>query len=302
MGNEIKCYAYDEDNGGLQSLKEFLDGHYNDPDSVRMIDGKPKVQNTEYYKDICGFLSFREENFIKEKNFIKSEPYTYVSDGGLIEVKKENEHQFYLKTDQFGFCIPFQNKGIYDSYLGNTDNKDRIEFVKDCIAMTRSIGGSFLWALEEDGDRINLNPTVNYQRGDLRKQQDRVDLTLWLIKNNYKGGRIKSLGKPKISEWLKHFGSFETYVDFFGFNGFVNDNYIPWSIVNSDFENNKKEEIKDPSEERKAFLGLKSPDDIKQVLNNVCLLIHERSEKIEDYVNKQKTKDSKIAITTRLHL
>ena len=296
-----KCYGFkdlkkaNEEDGVRKFYLELA--KYRDPDSMKSEGKGAVVLNEAYYRDICEFLNFRES----ELDIIpKDERYEYKQEegeykqeeGGLIEVKRKDEHQFYLKSDQFGFRIPSQNGGIYDRFLEYCKNETAISFVRECIRDTRSIGGSFLWALEEDNGIINLNPCINLTRARLSNQQDRVDLTLWLLKSHYddKSINIKSLNKCNIKKWLDHFKNFNNYIKYFMFDDFVNNDGIPWSIVKSDFENDKMECIEEPKDERKEFKKLNSADDIKRVLNNVSLLAHKRSERIECYVTQEKAK------------
>lgn len=288
-----KCYGFkdlekaNEEDGVREFYLELA--KYRDPDSMKSEGKGAVVLNEAYYRDICEFLNFRES----ELDIIpKDGRYEYKQGkGGSIEVKINDEHQFYLKSDQFGFRIPSQNGGIYDRFLEYCQNDTAISFVRECIRDTRSIGGSFLWALEEDNGRINLNPCINLTRAAPSHQQDRVDLTLWLLKSNYDKS-LDSLNKCNIKKWLDHFKNFNNYITYFMFDDFVT-NYgipwrIPWSIVKSDFKNGKKICIKEPNDERTKFNDLNSADDIKRVLMNVRLLALKRSYRIECYVKKCK--------------
>ena len=214
---------------------------YMDPDSIY-------TNCTALYRDITKFLNIKEkelEGKLKERFVYVYEPL----ESPYIQVKMDQADDilFYLKTDQFGFSAPSKEKSHpYDSYvLIDEDRKKRcirIHKVAKWIFDSRSLGGCFVWPLDE---RPNKTLDVDYNRlrgGSIKGGnyiQDRVDLTLLEIKYIIERGDLEQsfydkliLGnqfkiKTNMKTWLKHFnGKFKNYVEFFCFDDFVDGNEI----------------------------------------------------------------------------
>lgn len=284
---------------------------YQDPDS--------KMTNSEeFYKTLKTFLKAQEKSFQEKKlltgNFvytfdILSHPYIKVE-----EVDKDGNHQplFYLKSDQFGFSAPSQEKNHpYDSYIEKSENKNNaITNVAKWIYESRTIGGSFLWPLEVNSDEKPIdNPPYNIARGGSCKRgtyiEDRVDLTLLEIKTVLEGAKEKCIlanyiNKNKnLERWLNHFkveksseSPFTTYVDFFCFNAFVIEDkqegrkeYKIRNIITSDFYKTIKGVYG-----KKDIYNKKKPleiDKMEKMLNTVNCLIKERTEDMENILKTE---------------
>lgn len=225
---------------------------------------------------------------------------------------------FYLKSDQFGFSRPStEHKHPYDSYLEKTlkeaENKEadikekEINDAKNNVAKwlyeTRGLGGSFLWPMEQKTcGGWDSNPKYNTERGGTKFRkggsyiEDRVDLTLLEIKQvmDYIGfnhpeleGNILwncCLPETNMIKWLRHFMNFETYVEFFKFNDFVGEKFIPYDITT------KTKTYVSGKRSRTIWTGEDKDDMDKEQLgnmfNNVAKRIKKRSKEMEDIVNE----------------
>ncbi|WP_455268049.1 DUF6994 family protein [Ruminococcus sp.] len=236
-------------------------------------------ENKGFYRDLSNFLNAASWKNKKNLYFKANEaPY------GMITVyykdKKGEEHHFTLHSDQLGFsavpCTYFKQNYPLSRYLEMQKNKsdkdpDAIaEFLANYVYTTRTIGGSFLWP-------ETLWKSYNPGRG-CAKIEDRVDLTLLEIKHYFEYRELDDKKKFKYSgdillryydnldaqTWFGFFDSFEDYVDFFLFNGFVKEinkngkkEYMPINILTGDlnYETNTLKDIKD-EKQLKAMLDL----------------------------------------------
>lgn len=273
---------------------------YRDPDSNCF----------EFYKDLAAFLNEQEKKYIKQEKL-----YHYEAWGkpfGIKVTDNKGKLQFYLKSDQFGFSAPKDNKYPYDSYLQKSSYSETSkENVAKWLYKTRSLGGSFLWPMEPDGKGgYQENPQYNNTRGGTKHSagnpkyyiEDRVDLTLLEIKQvmDYIGsdhpelqGNILwncCLPETNMVRWLKHFKTFETYVKFFKLDIFVDKDYIPFDIVKAN----------EDSIETTIYTGLNRPrsiwkskteemDDVelKDMFNYLSEKIVQRSEAMEEIVRQE---------------
>ena len=86
-------------------------------------------------------------------------------------------------------------------------------------------------------------------------------------------------------KWFKSFKSFDDYVKFFYFYPFVNENGIPYDIVESDFANGNKKIIK-KIDKNNSIYDLNA-NQLEVMFNNINIMIKERSEKIEEIINNK---------------
>jgi hypothetical protein len=225
-------------------------GDYHDPDCSH------SSSLSDYYILLKKFLTVREEHFKKKLNgYFKYEFCSQTPSGIKVYECKNGEKNclFTLRSDLFGFSAPKliwknitnkQSPHPYDVYLKTFkhDDEDKIntaiEKVVNWILYSRSIGGVFLWPIWKCGrnhqNQYNIarggtvcigetNPNYNYYI------QDRVDLTLLEIKHSYDNNYANNYSNDKLykyyidekthmKQWLKHFGNFQTYVEFFMFD------------------------------------------------------------------------------------
>lgn len=210
--------------------------HYSDPDTSYC-----KGRDHSFFCDLVKFLNKQEEEM---KNSLQGSFKYRFTEGKGIEVSGTDREgkKIYLRSDQFGFSAPVNAKSYpYDLYIVKHENKDEaIKQVIEWISMSRTIGGSFLWPspfYDEYNKRRGGKITSNRQY----YIQDRVDLTLWEIKNWYEGNGANDIlkkceeikRKSNLENWLKHFGSFPTYVTYFMFDKFVSSDgsYNPINII-----------------------------------------------------------------------
>ena len=234
---------------------------------------------------------------------------------------------------------------LWNSVKDNKDNKDKTEeekervygVIAECIYHTRTLGGGFLWQI----DAGTQNGIYEYNRSRGQSYiEDRVDLTLLEIKHLFewielgmpKEGaqekdvvdlfhKIKGNGrddglyskiedkkqKEKIAyiEWLRHFGTFKNFIQFFCFDDFVDSKYKTWmplDIMKSKLEWNDESEslrwekvvfLEDPTEYKlegkdcyKKISNKKlSTEELKQMLINVSSLTLARSYRMQKVID-----------------
>lgn len=334
---ELKCYACngkvcrigdDEFNDWVISYKKDfresyisigdeplnVNRHYFDPDTSYV-----KGTDHSFFYDLVTFLTRREEEMkkMKEKfpNNLKGSFEYRFTEGKGIKVsgtysKGEEMQPFYLRSDQFGFSAPVNEKCYpYDLYIKKRKNKDKaIEQVIKWISMSRTIGGSFLWSKSPYDDEGNsFYKRYNMGRGGtitFRNRfyiQDRVDLTLWEIKDWYsKHNREEvilkeqsilercSEEKPDIEQWLLHFGDFKTYATFFMFDEFVSSDglYNPINIITGKLDAPVRgADGENPEPAITKSMNLDSLENMLQTLNNKIV---KRSIEMTKIIDKEK--------------
>lgn len=292
-------------------LKRYFDmkARYKDPDGYT---NKP-----EYYYEYYSLL----KTHAKQINFIQGTE----EDGYPIFI-----NDMKLKSDQFGFSfatISSKKFHPYDAYLLlfndaellKDDENSPLNKVDTWINKTRSVGGSFLWPLEDPKKYPpNQNPPYNFYRGGLVKInisrygsyiQDRVDLTLYEIKEVYdfinnkktkkeiKGNILikYSSEETNMFKFLNIFGTFETFVKIFGFdNNFVRQVDNDWKVVNI-FETKKKDlkspekikyidsiYIKEARNKKHLFTKNTTVEEFENMFDLICTLIEQRREKLKE--------------------
>lgn len=267
---------------------------YCDPDNTYQ-----KGYNHEFFDKLVLFLNERERDCQdKLKGRFR---YEFCEEGCGIKVMEIGENGsetelFYLRSDQFGFSAPSNEKNHpYDLYISKCSDKQKaVNQVIQWIAATRTIGGSFLWPYSfwrqynpRRGGRIHSSRRYNIQ--------DRVDLTLWEIKYRYED-RAKETIMKSVAEgvkdfhldlWLDHFADFKTYIEFFRLQPFVNDAGEPYDILNSTAENKVTSEPQwksDGSNPEPQIRECLSAEKIEEMLTFVSEGIIRRS---EDIINAQ---------------
>ena len=261
-------------------------GPYEDPD---LLYSKNRRINPKFYSDLCDFLNLKEEGG----------KYTYTDNDKYINYKDAVK----LVSDQLGFSAPsLELKHPYDRYLimckSEGKNKDEaINKVVNWVMESRTIGGSFLWPKDVwQGYNRARGGSKNMKGGSYI--EDRVDLTLCEIKHylneegNYEEENIlyNYIEKDAMAKkWIKSFGDFKGYVDYFCFDPFVDKEkgYMPYDIVS-----NKKDCINDESERvyrdrKNNSIFYLSADDLETMFQNVNYMIKERSKMMIEMLNSK---------------
>jgi hypothetical protein len=285
-----------EKNKAWEKLREKKIAYYNiymDPDKKESID---------FYNDLSDFLNaasceHRKDLLFKANGLSKK--------GIMVYRKKDKKEYFTIQSDQLGFSavpwIYFSTKYPLSRYFEMQKNEEAAKFLTDYVLATRTLGGSFLWP-------ESLYKDYNPGRG-RAKIEDRVDLTLLEIKHYFEYRELDDKKKFKYSgdilfsrykfldtqTWFGFFDSFEDYVDFFLFNGFVKEinkngkkEYMPINILTGDpFE-------KDYLNYEKDVLKVLEEDKLKAMLDLVMRKVKTRSEDMEKLIAKyDQTNDTK---------
>ena len=286
-----------EKNKAWEKLREKKIAYYNiymDPDKKESID---------FYNDLSDFLNaasceHRKDLLFKANGLSKK--------GIMVYRKKDKKEYFTIQSDQLGFSavpwIYFSTKYPLSRYFEMQKNEEAAKFLTDYVLATRTLGGSFLWP-------ESLYKDYNPGRG-RAKIEDRVDLTLLEIKHYFEYRELDDKKKFKYSgdilfsrykfldtqTWFGFFDSFEDYVDFFLFNGFVKEinkngkkEYMPINILTGDpFE-------KDYLNYEKDVLKVLEEDKLKAMLDLVMRKVKTRSEDMEKLIAKyDQTNDTKV--------
>lgn len=256
---------------------EECESVYNDPDDVR---------HKEFYEDLTVFLNDRENRL--QKKLKDKWIYEFNLDNDGIKVKdKDNNWIFTIFSDQFGFSAPNNNKDKkypYDIYARiNEYNKKALEKIANYVYYARTLGGSFLWPV--DGGK-----GYNKRRGGKETSkgyyiEDRVDLTLLEIKNcyenNYTNTYLKNYLSNSMQTWFDHFKSYETYIDYFMLDSFVDKNYMPIPLV----DNSKDIDILNGKEwtriiQKRDTKDIKYKQELEKALNKLIKMIKKRTDKM----------------------
>ncbi len=262
---------------------------YVDPDML--TSDKKKRINSLFYSDLCIFLNNQANN----------EKYNYTTEDKYINCEFVNEQEKVIinfVSDQFGFSAPSKEmKHPYGVYLRKCkiegkEKEESINKVINWVMESRTIGGSFIWPNDiwkiynrARGGSINSKGNAKYYI------EDRVDLTLLEIKHyldnqkNVVSDILTLKDNSNGQKWFKSFKSFDEYVKFFYFYPFVNENGIPYDIVESDFANGNKKIIK-KIDKNNSIYDLNA-NQLEVMFNNINIMIKERSEKIEEIINNK---------------
>lgn len=333
--NDLKCYIVKDkiskEDYYYNDLSKWKDAYvqngkgepdysiYNDPDTE-------ESRSYEFYEKLTEFLNIRENSPEYQLEGKYTYKFNYTNPYGIEVREKSNDPRdmnkeiesgpiYYLKSDQFGFSRPSKkHKHPYDSYLEKSSYSETSKVkVAEWLYNTRSLGGSFLWPMEQKTcGGWDSNPKYNTERGGTKFRrggsyiEDRVDLTLLEIKQvmdyirfdhpELEGNILWKCCMPETNmvKWLRHFGDFRTYVEFFKFDKiFVDENnLIPYDITTNKLTTNKLIETKTyigENRPRTIWTGEDKDMDEEQLgnmFNNVAERIKERSKKMEDIVNE----------------
>ena len=290
---------------------------YSDPDGVN----ENNVKNIGFYTNITSFLNNRCKEFT-DKSRLEVENIEFLRPTGIKKDEPEPKnrtivvegHNLYLTSDQFGFSAIKEDitwsplkypYAIYERcYKGDKS------LIGDTIWYTRTIGGSFLWPKVKCVR--NWKSSYNLYRGVDSYIEDRVDLTLYEIKEFYdeysvekdyekikdklseKGSNLLKYSDAEyIYKWLSIFKCFNTYVDFFCFNSFVKEEkdglYYPRDIfTGKSIKENDIKKYRDNKGEKYKFIQKKaSKGDLEDAFNNLMEWTCLRSENIINLGNKQ---------------
>lgn len=248
----------------FKELKNYMERYktgYTDPDGINFnyTTKKYYYSNENYYREYAKVLDYKSEMFDVSFDESYEKP-------GLIFKSKASGKTYYLKSDQFGFSrIGGNYKGElvypYEIYLKKVLEIDEESLpeakkkVEKWLEITRQVGGSFFWPMEEKKPSIfDLNPEYNRKRGNVSYIEDRVDVTLFEIYEIYNSSLLKEYRELKRNilvkscgtvtlEWLSEFNSFEEYVEFFAFEPFVEEKningeikYVPYNLLDSELK------------------------------------------------------------------
>ena len=286
---------------------------YSDPDEVN--NNINYVKNSEFYKALTYFLCSKEKiqescDFVlefKEPTDLEDKSRKKPGDRTITVQKDENDY-LYLTSDQFGFsAISNENQtwsplkypyAIYERcYKGDKS------LIGDTIWYTRTIGGSFLWPKVKCVR--NWQSSYNLYRGVDSYIEDRVDLTLYEIKEFYdeysvekdyekikdklseKGSNLLKYSDAEyIYKWLSIFKNFKTYVDFFCFDDFVNkedDEYYPKDIfTGKSITKDNISEYREKGKSKYKFIQNKATkNDLEKAFINLIIWTKDRSKNME---------------------
>ena len=282
---------------------------YSDPDAV-------SSHNYEFYGEITEFLQDQKQQkkysncFDAGWEFEKPESKKKYPEDRTIALKKsedDDEAYLYLTSDQFGFSAIKEDitwsplkypYAIYERcYKGDKS------LIGDTIWYTRTIGGSFLWPKVKCVR--NWQSSYNLYRGVDSYIEDRVDLTLYEIKEFYdeysvekdyekikdklseKGSNLLKYSDAEyIYKWLSIFKNFKTYVDFFCFDDFVNkedDEYYPKDIfTGKSITKDNISEYREKGKSKYKFIQNKATkNDLEKAFINLIIWTKDRSKNME---------------------
>ena len=278
---------------------------YSDPDEVSIL-------NYEFYGEITKFLKKQQERysicFDYEWKFEKPESEKKYPEDRTIALKKsedDDEAYLYLTSDQFGFSAITKEDRTwsplkYPYAIYERCYKGDKSLIGDTIWYTRTIGGSFLWPKVKC--RRNWQSSYNLYRGVSSYIEYRVDLTLYEIKEFYdeyvykkEASDLKDKLKNKgsillrdsdaeaIYNWLSIFKDFKTYVDFFCFNDFVNEEYYPKDIfTGKSITKDNISEYREKGKSKYKFIQNKATkNDLEKAFINLIIWTKDRSKNME---------------------
>ena len=321
----MKSYCWDNKGKEETEKQEFIKKYaewienprqgecpYSDPDAV-------SSHNYEFYGEITEFLQDQKQQkkysncFDAGWEFEKPESKKKYIEDRAITLKKNKDAYLYLTSDQFGFSAVKKyekenEKYPFVKYVKHFDGCKSL--VGNTVWYTTTIGGSFLWP-KVKCDR-NWQSSYNLYRGVDSYIEDRVDLTLYEIKEFYdeysvekdyekikdklseKGSNLLKYSDAEyIYKWISIFKCFNTYVDFFCFNSFVKEEkdglYYPRDIfTGKSIKENDIKKYRDNKGEKYKFIQKKaSKGDLEDAFNNLMEWTCLRSENIINLGNKQ---------------
>lgn len=227
------CSCYNNFIYGGEGMKNYLFDLYPDfPDGFSLENRKdPDRCSKELYNDLKKAL-FNEEA---------------ISRLGLIEVKNKEQdygNKFYtlfVNTDQFLLSSDYIGPSIYWAEKAGLNEEEIISFLID----SRTLGGHLVWPRGENEHIIYRNKygkqnpvTVNTARGGEKGYFDRIDLTLYAIKQYYNEKEIVNSymyqAMINYDDWFDMFkgdNPFKNFIDFFKLQDFVSENYEVYDLT-----------------------------------------------------------------------
>lgn len=205
---------------------------YFDPNSFR----NPMERYAKDYNDpdACCNELYLDLLEIYKKKFAKLGFELSKSDGEYI-LWMEKDHVSYTMSSDF---IGPSRASARDAGISNIE-------VGEYLRKTRVIGGHTLWPVqyrENDRNTIVLTGrggTINTQRGGNKGFCDRIDCTLYDLKNYYatvhgQDFKYKIGAFEKYKNWLLLFDNFEFFIDFFYLNDFCDSDYRVYDLKSYD--------------------------------------------------------------------
>ena len=174
----------------------------------------------------------------------------------------------------------------YWGYKAGLSGKEIYEFLNEA----RKLGGHMLWP--RNGRGLN---SINPARGGKKGYYDRIDLTLWALKEWYSGNKNIRICNAfnKSGDWLNSFDSsgeandkFKRFIDFFLLNDFVDESYMLYDLTSfNDINNNFSKRISSKEEASPSI-----PNEYCSYINYVkgnLLCIENRNGRIRDFLGER---------------
>lgn len=201
--------------------------------------------------------------------------------------------QLYLQYDQdynhelsVDYIGPSRANAL--SYL-NGEIEEKANRIGEFLLTSRTIGGHVLWPAHQ----INRNMTINQIRGKKHGIYDRIDITLAELQHFYNtnGNGIAEFSQPLYDAFKRYkwffddcFGSFENFIKYMNLDMFLhNKNVI--SLADSDVKNEIFINVSNYNADFK-------PSNYSNFIENCTELIRIRSEKMNEFLNSDNTKDN----------
>ncbi|MBR1530333.1 MAG: hypothetical protein IJ642_13700 [Oscillospiraceae bacterium] len=236
---------------------------YEDPDAYSVL----------LYQDMKCFFKKRLENFKKNGTIKENSKYIDVCIEGW---------RFRLTTDYIGSSVDWaQEAGISSSEIRNF------------LDITRKLGGHMFWPtqIKPPLDKLidGKDGTINTCRGGEKGFYDRIDLTLfylkeWYLNHEKGGGRLHNVFQ-KYAAWLKLFEdedkekSFQKFIDFFCLNDFVDETY---QIRNLCYDDSEEEFL---NAESRIYIP-KTQEGYRKYIKNTNKCIEERNKKMWEIISE----------------
>ena len=153
--------------------------------------------------------------------------------------KEKGEYILWMDKDHISYTLSSDFIGPSRAFARDVGISNRE--VGEYLRKTRVIGGHTLWPVqyrEDDRKSIILTGrggTINTQRGGNKGFCDRIDCTLYDLKNYYAfingHDTTYKLGAfEKYKNWLLLFDNFESFIDFFNLNDFCDSDYRVYNL------------------------------------------------------------------------
>lgn len=221
-----------------------------------------------------------------------------VSPDLYIDLKKSLFTENYKQLLNAELCEKFNNKyriklkvanaeyQMSSDYIGASWAIVRLdeEEILEMLSISRTLGGHILFPVGKKGW------TVNQARG-MCRYKDRLDLTLWAIKDWYdrrdKSNTPISNAINRYADWFELFldenkkNGFNNFITFFRLEDWVEKkNFIPYDLVNSDFEKNVFKILENEEFKRFDKNDKDDKDVYRRYIKNCNELIQKRTMKL----------------------